>query len=383
MSERRFLLGILVYNGRDVVPACLDSAAALMAPNVDVMVFDDCSPSPGWSADVAAMCQAKGIGCYRTPRNLGIPRNMSLVMRTAEFERYDVVGLVNSDVVMPTNLIEVTSAVFDQHPGVASVTPWSNNVSVFSLPMQSGGAEIAEQRFVSDLADALYEVHGGEVVDVPTGVGYCLMIDVETIRSVGVMDPVFGRGYCEEVDWCQRAHESGLRHVLALGTYVFHAGNGTNRDEGLLAHGEVTVVEHELVLRGRYPGYMPRVLAFVESGDLRARGTKSLSRAFVRLAARYGYDVCVSNVQPAQFSDRPLVRVEKFGSSSSALVCLHGIEVPLHLADGPTPESLQALLGRPASVSVAEPGAFGEQFRQWGNSLQLPWDQPASYPTRV
>jgi len=379
VSDRRYLLGVLVYNGREVVPRCLDSAAALVTDGVDVMVFDDCSPSPGWSAEVEAMCAERGIGYYCTPRNLGIPRNMSLVLRTAEFERYDVVGLVNSDVVLPPNLVAAADAVFDSHDGIASITPWSNNVSAFSLPMGGADDAVADQSVVTALSEALADVHGPDVIDIPTGVGYCMLMSVEAVRRVGVMDTIFGRGYCEEVDWCQRAVEAGLRHVLALGAFVYHEGSGTNRNEGLLAHGQTTVWEHEKIVRHRYPGYMPRVEHFLATSNLPDQGRRSLGRAFSLIAAQRGYDLVLGHAS-APTGPRPVVNVTAATGEGAATIGMAGVEVPFPGSGPWNPDVLERTIGRPRRVRASAAGDLHGAFAGWFEGIGATVDARVSYP---
>ena len=38
------------------------------------------------------------------------------------------------------------------------------------------------------------------------------------------LDPAFGRGYGEEVDWCQKVLASGRRHLCLAGLFVEHRG---------------------------------------------------------------------------------------------------------------------------------------------------------------
>ncbi len=383
MTERRYLLGILVYNGREVVPRCLDSAASVVSPNCDVVVFDDHSPSEGWSADVASMCDDRSIGYYCSPRNLGIPRNMSLLMKTAVEGGYDVVGLVNSDVVLPANLIETMDAAFDADSLIGSITPWSNNVSAFSLPMSDGGPEIADIEFVDRLATSLFVQHGGVSMEVPTGVGYCLLVPTDVVRRVGVMDPIFGRGYCEEVDWCQRVRLAGFKNVLSLGSFVYHEGSGTNRDEGLLAHGMTTVIEHELIIRGRYPDYVERVDDFLRRPDLAALGHESLAQALPQLIAGTEYGLVLGDPNQPTATDGRTITLSSTGASSQARISVFGMQTIIDIADGFHPEALIEAYGVPRSVVVVEAGAAADLYVNWARRNGVDSVERLSYPTRV
>ena len=58
--------------------------------------------------------------------------------------------------------------------------------------------------------------------DAVTVVGFCLLVKRELIRSVGVFDEAFGRGYGEETDLHYRARSAGFRCVVADDTFVYH-----------------------------------------------------------------------------------------------------------------------------------------------------------------
>jgi GT2 family glycosyltransferase len=383
VADRRYLLGVLVYNGMGVVERCLESAARIAGPNVDVVVYDDCSPAEGWSNAVHEMCSILGIGYYRSPRNIGIPRNMSLVMKSGVDLGYDVVGLINSDVVLPSNLIAAMDAVFDSASDIASITPWSNNVSVFSLPMGYATVAQADVSFVDQLSSALAGSSGGRTVDIPTGVGYCMMIDVRAIGSVGLMDPIFGRGYCEEVDWCQRAFLAGQRHVLALGAYVYHEGGGTNRDEGLLAHGNTTVAEHEAIIRLRYPDYVDRVERFLASANLGELGRIELGRALTALARSNGY--CLQVGSGITSNEQVIVALPPNDPYGQAVLSLNGIKASVEPGAGlhwDEPTVLERF-GRPTSVVALEPGLVRKAFVDYAAREQIPLEQQMLYPFGV
>src|SRR5262245_13563114 len=94
------LMAITVYNGREFVPRAIRSAKHVSSEGLqlDILVLDDCSPEPGWSEDLAQLCAGLDIAYYRSPRNLGIPRNFNLALGTGVTAGYDYVILCNSDV---------------------------------------------------------------------------------------------------------------------------------------------------------------------------------------------------------------------------------------------------------------------------------------------
>ena len=84
-----------------------------------------------------------------------------------------------------------------------------------------------------------------------------------SINEVGLMDPVFGRGYSEEIDWCLRSHTMGYKSVLAPSCFVYHAGSGITKVEGLVGDGDKTVHAHQAIIDQRYPLYTSQLIALV------------------------------------------------------------------------------------------------------------------------
>jgi GT2 family glycosyltransferase len=383
VADRRYLLGVLVYNGKKVVPRCLESAARLVSETVDVVVFDDASPEQGWSAEVAGMCDHLGLAYYRNPRNLGIPRNMSLVMKTALHQGHDVVGLVNSDVVLPANLLTSADAVLDNQVSVGSITPWSNNVSAFSLPMGQARPGIEAQGFVDAFSTSLESVYGPRTVTVPTGVGYCLLIPREALERVGLMDPIFGRGYCEEVDWCQRARAAGLDNVLGLGCYVFHEGSGTNQHEGLLAHGQTTVPAHEQLLLHRYPSYTQDLETFFEEDPLVELGKVAMGSAMLEMARHIGFQVLITNKPSTSNASVPSVLIGST-AGTDAVLSIHGLAASMPPGTIITPDTIVREFGSlPTKVVLAEPGALGQWFGSWARTNGVMIEDRSCYPNGV
>ena len=149
MSRPKVLLAITVYNGRIIVPRALRSAMQLRndVADIDVVVLDDCSPEPGFSQEISALCNELGVLYYRSPRNLGIPRNVNLAMLMAEQRGYDYVVISNSDVMYAATAIDELVKAHLSDPRIGSVTSWSTNVSVYSLPNTDPDRYLAVARF--------------------------------------------------------------------------------------------------------------------------------------------------------------------------------------------------------------------------------------------
>jgi GT2 family glycosyltransferase len=382
----RTLVGVLVYGGEEFVPACLESAALLTAAgDVDVIVLDDHSPDAAWAATIAAQCEQLGIGYYRSPRNLGIPRNMNLTLLRAMDEGYDHVVIANSDVVFPTNLVPELIAAAAQDSRIASVTAWSNHVSAFSLENLNAPENIATQAAIDRVSELLAAHFAHRVVDVPVGVGFCMLMPVPMVREIGLFDPIFGRGYCEEVDWCLRADALGYRNVLAPSTYLFHIGNATSKAYGVLEHWETSDPHNEAIIDLRYAGYRDQLEAHDRSRvihDLRAEGERVL---LIAAATDHGYVLEVSGLG-REFDYGPEARfvVDPAGSGRTARAFHGGYEAEVRLAASSVPAQLTELVGRaPRALVVRERGAAAERLVAECAALGVPVVDEYRYPQAI
>lgn len=316
----RVLFCITVYNGKQVVPRCLESALRLDHENneVDILILDDASSEPGWSDELKILSTKNDIQYYRTPRNLGIPRNVNLGLLVAVEQDYDYVVICNSDVIFPRNLIPamIKSA---KNPGVGSVTAWSNNVSIYSIPNVNPDKFLANQDVVDWISAALDGEYSGSALDIPAGISFCMMIPTAVVRQVGLMDPVFGRGYCEETDWSLRSLAAGYRICLAPGTFVYHEGRGSNIQAGLVANNGTTVPENERIIDMRYPQFRDQVGAFLGSGLLQQAHHNSVSKIIRDAGQSYGYSVEIGWL-PRVTKDEDFVRAHVLADDSGAAV---------------------------------------------------------------
>jgi GT2 family glycosyltransferase len=378
MSSRRarVLVAITVYNGRSFVPATLRSAAALRAEDAtfDVLILDDCSPDPGFSDEIRELCAELGHQYYRSPRNLGIPRNVNLGLLRAVSGGYSHVMICNSDILMPVDIVDSLLRVAQSDETIGSVTALSNNVSMYSLPNTDPDRYLSDQEVVNWTSSVLAGHSGSAAVDIPAGISFCVMVPTTAVQDVGLMDPVFGRGYCEESDWCLRSLSRGWRITLAPGTFVYHRGRGSNVDAGLLAAGDTTVQANEMIIDMRYPLFRSQVAAFAASGILQSLHGDATLRIISDAAHQFGYRVELTQLPSPTRNDLATVSLST-DPTADAVVGFSGFSAPLQLTDDPI-EELEKVFGRPPeAISVMDRSRPGAASR-W------PPTTPR-YPTRV
>lgn len=289
-SRPRVLLAVTFYNGRAFVERTMTSIAAVEHEgfDLDVLVLDDASPEPGFSDYLAELSHRAGAMYYCTPRNLGIPRNVNLGLATAQRLGYDYVVISNSDVIYAKNSVGALLGALRAYDDVASATAWSTNVEPYSLPC---GVELYEEdQDVADLIGAALEDHfGNQTIDIPAGISFAMMVPVPVLDTVGLMDPVFGRGYGEESDWSARATSAGYRHLLVQGSYVFHAGRGSTLAAGVVSRSDIADWTNQAIVEHRSPMFRWSVDAFMRSGVMDDARPEAVATIIRRAAAEHGY----------------------------------------------------------------------------------------------
>lgn len=288
----RILLAVTFYNGRDFARRTFESIAHLDRDgfDLDVLVLDDCSPEPGFSDYLAELAAEFGAVFYRSPRNQGIPRNVNLGLATAQKLGYDYVIISNSDVIYSRNSVKVLLDVVSASPAAASVTAWSTNVDPYSLP---NGTELyVETPEVADLiGEALSSEFAAEALEIPAGISFAMIVPVSVLPTVGLMDPVFGRGYGEESDWSARATSAGYQHLLAQGAFVYHAGRGSTLAAGVISQSDIADWSNQHIVNHRSPMFRWSVDGFLRSGVLEQAQVRAVAALILAAASRGGYAV--------------------------------------------------------------------------------------------
>lgn len=247
-TEPDFPIDIIipVYNGYEY----LDDLFTSIYENTDLkyhlIVVNDASPDERVLPLLKKYKKqfGKKMTLINNPENLGFIKSVN----SALSQTTNHVALINTDVILPKNWASKLFTPIYLDNTVATVTPFSNNATIFSLP------KILENDLMGDLDLINCELSKlntpFEKIKLPTGVGFCMAMNKNAIKSVGYFDTIFGRGYCEENDWCMRAINTGYYNTIAANMLVWHKHGASFGPEK-----QKLIQQNEKKLLDRHPTY--------------------------------------------------------------------------------------------------------------------------------
>jgi GT2 family glycosyltransferase len=139
--------------------------------------------------------------------------------------------LLNSDTLVTDGWLDELVATAESDAKIGTVTPFSNNATICSLPDFSREWPVPDANERARIAKAL-ATQRADAIDIPTAIGFCMLITRACLDAVGKFDiENFPRGYGEENDFSMRAAAKGFRNVLCPNAYVAHEGSQSFSDE--------------------------------------------------------------------------------------------------------------------------------------------------------
>jgi GT2 family glycosyltransferase len=278
------LIDVIVpaYKGFAQTRRCIESvlASAQRVPFA-LVVVDDASPEPAITQYLDSLASQGRIELVRNEGNQGFVRSVNRAM--ALHGDRDVV-LLNSDTEVANDWLDRLHAAAHAADRIGTVTPFSNNATICSYPYEGWSGGVPGTLGLAALDRLFAATNARRAVDIPTAVGFCMLIRRACLDEVGPFDAErFGRGYGEENDFCMRSGKAGWRHVLAGDVFVFHEGGVSFSDErhalmranalALVAvHPEYNRVVHEYILADPARELRDAVdLARLHAGDAEAR----------------------------------------------------------------------------------------------------------------
>ncbi|MGO9759154.1 MAG: glycosyltransferase family 2 protein [Roseiarcus sp.] len=278
-----------VHGDFEATRACLESLFVALdgSPRHRALIVNDATPDPCIAAYLATLRSRPRVELLTNPLNLGFVGSINRALAHVE---YGDVILLNADTLVPPGFIDRLASAAHSSPDIGAVTPLSNHGEFASFPTPNAFNPLEPPGEIQRIDKAAAASNRGRVVDLPSGIGFCLYVTRACLDAVGSLSEDFHRGYLEDVDFCLRARERGFRSVCAASVYVGHAGSKSfGQDKRAL------VVRNLKVLERRYPGHRSECAAFLLADPLRT-ARQSIERAIAPAARRPRLLVCGAGV---------------------------------------------------------------------------------------
>jgi O-antigen biosynthesis protein len=230
------LVAMPVFNGHDATQRCLQSLAETsVSARFRLLIVNDRSNDPRIASllDRFAHEQTKrgalNVQVRHNATNRGFTWNVNQAM--AALVPHEHLLLLNSDTLVTDGWLDEMLATALSHAKIGTVTPFSNNATICSLPDFTREWPVPHASERASLAKLL-AASRADAIDLPTAIGFCMLITRPCLDIVGQFDiENFPRGYGEENDFCMRAAAAGFRNVLCPNAFVAHEGSQSFSDE--------------------------------------------------------------------------------------------------------------------------------------------------------
>lgn len=215
---------IPVYNGLEYLPNLFDSIQHNTDLDYHLFVVNDASSDPKvypFLCEVQARLGEK-MTLLNNEGNLGFIKSVNKAL----VQTKNHLALINTDVILPKNWASKLFRPLLFGRKIASVTPFSNDATVFSLPTIGSNPDFNGD--INKISEALANINlAPQQVELWTGVGFCMAMNQDAIKEIGLFNEQFGKGYCEENDWCLRTLKMGYSHTIAADLFVWHKHGGS------------------------------------------------------------------------------------------------------------------------------------------------------------
>lgn len=260
-----------VYGDYKATRLCIESLLGeINATSHRAILVDDATPDPQIAKYLAGLRTEPRIEVLLNTRNLGYSGSINRAL--AQLQSGDVI-LLNADTIVPAGFVDRLNAAAYSAANIGTVTPLSNNGEFTSFPIPFIANPMPSMKDIERIDDIAAQTNVSRIVDIPSGVGFCLYITRDCLDAIGTLSDDFGPGYLEDADFCLRARERGFRNVCASSVYVGHSGSKS------FGSGKRALVVRNLeVLEKRFPKHRVECGVFMAADPLRP------ARAAIELA---------------------------------------------------------------------------------------------------
>ncbi len=253
-----------IYNSFDLLKECLTRIITHTKQPYRLILVEDCSTDKTIRPWLRQWVKTRdsSVQLLENDKNLGFIASVNRGL-VAAGDRHVV--LLNSDAFVPQGwLTRLMHPILQDH-NIASTTPLSNNAEILSLPVIGKDNPLGDGAV--DRIDAIAQTLNRRqpFVEMPTGIGFCMGMNKRFIKKFPQLDRRFGKGYGEEVDWCQKTRAIGGVHVAVTNLFVHHKGG-----ESFGPEKQAALAKNGAVISRLYPRFDQLVQNFIIADPLKS-----------------------------------------------------------------------------------------------------------------
>ena len=220
---------IPIYNALEDTQNLFKSISkSKLSKDVEIILVNDCSKEETASFLRDYVKNRKKWQLLENEKNLGFVKTCNRGMKQA---KGDIIVLLNSDTMIPKRWETRILQCFNSDPAIGLASPIASSSGLWDMPFIEGFSFEQMDKHVEKVSETKYPM-------LLCPEGFCIAIRKEVLDTVGYLDEIYGRGYCEETDLDLRALNAGWKLVLIDNLFVFHkrhASFGTKAKEKQLA----------------------------------------------------------------------------------------------------------------------------------------------------
>lgn len=223
--RQELVILVPVFDDKKATLSCFASLFASLKYNrikpLILAVWDN-GPDPALLTSLRKLAARRKIALLENRQNLGFLASVNNAL--SHTGNADVL-LLNADTIVHGNWLDRMARAAAKED-TATVTAQSNEAELMSFP---SAMERGKIRSIKDVAILDRAASGLDcdraVMEIPVGVGFCMWITRKALNRIGGLDGHhLYKGYGEEVDFCLRARQAGLKNYGAFNVFVGHMG---------------------------------------------------------------------------------------------------------------------------------------------------------------
>lgn len=255
-SNKKIDIIIPIYNGYEFLDKLFESLVKNTSLPYRLIIGNDKSPDKRVKDFIIDFIQKNpniDIIFIDNNENLGFLKTVNLLSSYAE----NHLVILNTDTEVPKYWLERLMYPIFSNKNIASTTPFTNSGTICSFPEYLVDNSTLYRDLQLSQIDSLFAYLDvdKQMISVPTGVGFCMGMNFDVIQKIGMFDEIYGKGYGEENDWCQRAIQAGFENVHIPNLFVYHKHGGSFLSEDKKRY----IEEHYRILLNKFPTYDQQV----------------------------------------------------------------------------------------------------------------------------